>query len=283
MNLPTFLGIGTGRSGTRWLAQALGQHPDIYMYPDEVYFFNKRDIFSTWANGIDWYNNLFDDPVRQRHPHAWGEITPMYLSDPSSPALIHQTIPTVKLICTLRDQAEHHYSFYKLMLNLHPDLFLTNYSFAHYIANYSRVLHMGFYLEHIQEYLKCFAREQILVLLYEDLQADPKKYIQDIFRFLGVNDSFEPPSLKNVINKRDVVIHPKSLEIRNLVAYLQDRKFTKLAEWLKKKNTAYTQSEEFPLRHCMSPLTKSQIFTMYAEHNQQLGAFLGRNLDHWNT
>src|SRR5262245_10806424 len=282
MTLPTFLGIGTGRSGTRWLAQTLGEHPEIYMHPGEVYFFTTRDFLSSWSNGLAWYNALFEEPSRQKQVHQQVEITPMYLSDLSSPQLIHQTIPNIKLICTLREQAEHHYSFYKLMLSLHPDLFLTNYSFAHYLNNYSRVVHMGFYMEHIQHYLQWFSRDQILILLYEDLQEDPKKYIQSIFRFLGVDDSFEPPSLRSVINGRDDIIHPKSLEIRNLVAYLQERNYTKIADWLEKKNTACTPSSEFTPRNRMGEDIRTRIAAMYAEQNQRLGDFLGRNLDYWN-
>ena len=38
----------------------------------------------------------------------------------------------------------------------------------------------------------CFPRDQIHVLLHDDLISDPRTVVRDIFRFVGVDHAFEP-------------------------------------------------------------------------------------------
>jgi hypothetical protein len=47
----------------------------------------------------------------------------------------------------------------------------------------------GFYGRHIQRYLARFPREQMRVVLFEELVADPDGVMQSLFRFLGVDPS----------------------------------------------------------------------------------------------
>ncbi len=57
----------------------------------------------------------------------------------------------------------------------------------------------GFYHRQLEWYLQYFSREQILILLYEDIAAEPYPFIQKIYWFLGVDSSFRPSvALKRV-------------------------------------------------------------------------------------
>jgi len=70
---PNYLVIGAQRCGTTWLAETLGQHPDIYVpRPKEIHFFNHSE---NYAKGIDWYRSRFPGYEGQR---AVGEFTPNY-------------------------------------------------------------------------------------------------------------------------------------------------------------------------------------------------------------
>jgi hypothetical protein len=51
---------------------------------------------------------------------------------------------------------------------------------------------MGLYHAQLKRYFDLFESDQIKVYLYEDFNADPSKVLQDIFRFLGVDDTFVP-------------------------------------------------------------------------------------------
>ena len=56
--LPTFLIIGAQKSATRWLRFNLGLHPDVYVAPSEIEFFNNRNRYNDL--GVSWYRAQFE-------------------------------------------------------------------------------------------------------------------------------------------------------------------------------------------------------------------------------
>jgi hypothetical protein len=65
------------------------------------------------------------------------------------------------------------------------------------LAGWQHIWHytgMGFYHQQLQRYLAECPREQLLVLFHEDLLADAAGTLARICRFIGVDDSFRPPS-----------------------------------------------------------------------------------------
>jgi hypothetical protein len=57
--------------------------------------------------------------------------------------------------------------------------------FWHYVQ-------MGFYAEQLARYFALFERQQILVCLYDDFQADSVQVMKKMYRFLGVQADFVP-------------------------------------------------------------------------------------------
>jgi len=57
-------------------------------------------------------------------------------------------------------------------------------------------LEMGFYAEQVQRYLDHFPREQIGIWLYEKTKTHPREFMREVLEFLGVDNSFEPNTLK---------------------------------------------------------------------------------------
>lgn len=281
--LPTFLGIGPGRSGTRWLCQCLGEHPQVYLHPGEVYFFVKSRPHSTWCNGVDWYEKLFAHHL-QPSIRAWGEITPVYLFDRQADRAIHELIPEVKLICTLRDQSEWAWSCFRLFLAQHPDIFHTGFSFENFLI-WSDIIHLGgFYLEHIRRYLEVFPREQMLILLYDDLQSRPTELLEETFDFLGVDQQFTPPSMRTRINTQPLR-GVRSPIFERISRHLRSPGLPggcRLADLVDRYNATTIPREEFLHRHRLTPAIRTRIAEMCEEHNRQLGEFLGRDLSHWN-
>ena len=51
---------------------------------------------------------------------------------------------------------------------------------------------VGMYAEQLERYRRIFPCQQIRIYLFEDLVRDPIGLAQDAFRYLGVDDSFEP-------------------------------------------------------------------------------------------
>jgi sulfotransferase family protein len=282
MRLPTFLGIGMGRSGTRWLVECLAEHPQVFTYRSEVYFFSQRNYIDTNSQGIDWYKSLFDDSnPKIKH---WGEITPTYIFERTSPELIKKHIPDVKIICTIREQVETLYSLYRLqLLQNYPQLFFTNYSFETHLR-VSWIIEAGFYLEGLSRYMSSFPKENILILLYDDLVTDNEAYLKKVWDFLDVDSSFRPSVLDKRINTSNVIKAPLSLELARLSNNLSQSRYTRLGRRiLNRINVQNVKRSNFPERHKILPEIKHRLATIYSEHNKQLGEFLQRDLSHWNT
>ena len=281
--LPHFIGIGAPRCGTRWLSQCLMEHPEVGIPEDEVYFFStRRMVHSFWSKGLPWYSAFLRRGLKPTSK-VWGEITPLYLYDEDTPSLIRQTVPNVKLICCLRDQSQRAYSWYTLFLRHNPDLINTRFSFKQFLTYSADVYgREGFYLEHIDRYLQFFERESILFLLYDDLIANPSAYVQRVFDFIGVDSSFTPPAVNEQINSMKTIRIPKNEIWDNIATKFTRRGLHAPARWIHSFNAETVGREELPVRHQMSDEIRQRMYHMFADHNQRLGLFLGRDLSHWN-
>ncbi len=284
--LPNFLGIGAGRAGTTWLRACLSEHPEVYVVPNEVYFFTTRRIVhvnatSHFEKGLSWYSSLFEghtDGVKR-----WGEISPSYLYDEEIPRRIYEAMPDVKLICSLRDQSERAYSAYRLFLDLNPDLIPTSFSFMRYLTFHAETYgREGFYLEHIRRYLEYFPRESILILIYDDLQSDPIGYLRQVYEFLEIDISFIPYAANRKINSRNSYEFPKRDLLKAIEVACRSRNLVRLANLIHRHNMIRGTADHLPERHKMTPTIRSMFANLFSEHNKALGEFLDRDLGHWN-
>jgi hypothetical protein len=279
--MPTFVGLGMARSGTRWMAQCLGEHPEVYVPPQEALFFARRRFLVTWRKGLDWYAK-FVEPRDKPSAKAWGEISPIYLADDESPHLIRQHVPHAKLFCSLRDQAGWLYSAYRLFLHFNPQIYETDFSFRTYLVYSPQMFRELLYLEHIRRYQEIFPKDQLLVLLYDDLKAEPEIYIRKIYGFLGVDDTFLPPSVRMTINPMELTIK-RSYSLARFAQRLQGRRVLgRLGKAIESANTVTVPRDALPERHQLTEDVRDEIRQIYADHNKALGEFLGRDLSHWN-
>ena len=207
--LPNYLVIGAPRSGTSWLARNLRTHPQVYLSPEkEIHFFDRH-----YTKGIAWYENLF----KGLEEIAVGEVTPRYLYGEKVPGLIHQVLPDVKLIASLRDPAERAYSHYCYRHKENKKAV----SFEQQIIKNPQLIEECMYAVNLQRYYDLFPKSNILILRYEDIKSGPDEYMRSIFRFLGVDDSFVPPFLTKVVNSsasrsRSKLIHKVSNKLSKL-------------------------------------------------------------------
>ena len=283
MRLPDFIGIGAPRSGTRWLAQILAEHPEIALPPGEVYFFTtRRVVHSFWTRGVEWYSDLL---ARSMNPHAriCGEVTPTYLLDDDTPDLIHQIVPNARLIALLRDQCERAYSWYRFFLKVNPDLYQTDYTFRRFLTYHTEVFgREGFYLEHLQRFLARFPRESFLILLYDDVRADPRAVVKQVYEFLGVDPTFVPASMTKTINRADVTVQ-RSRTVRKIASAIANvGGLTRVNKLLEQVNSVTLQRQQLPWKHRLDPEMRERMHELYADHNRRLGEFLERDLCHWN-
>jgi len=183
--LPTFLLIGAMKSGTTTLQQYLMRHPQVFMCtPKEPNFFNDH-----WHRGVGWYERLF---ARSGTAIARGEASVRYTNfpaDPECPARIASVVPEVRLLFLAREPVERIRSHY-----LHEVAALREHRpFATAMAENPIYLDYSRYAMQLQRYLDHFPREQLLILRAEELFRTPLEVLPEVYRFLGIDPSLEPP------------------------------------------------------------------------------------------
>lgn len=185
-----FIGLGAQKSATSWMFQCLMEHPEIRVGTHkEAHFFNFR-----YQNGYAWYQQQFEFGDWKT-----GEFSTLYLPDANVPARIHAYHPGVKLLVSLRNPVDRAYSQHIHNVRqgrLPPELF----DFAKAVALNPSYLEQGLYATHLRRFLEYFPREQIHVMLYDDVKAAPDRVMEGLYRFLAVDDGFRPQSRGERIN-----------------------------------------------------------------------------------
>ena len=180
---PDFLYVGTSKAGSTWLFNVLARHPDVFLASSKgLYYFDAHV-----DRGEQWYLDHFEGSERFL---ARGEISHSYLSSPEAPERIARLNPDMRLLVCLREPVDRAFSDY---LDLRKNQQYDG-SFEGAVDGYSRLLDRGRYATHLRRYLEVFPREQLLVQLFDDLKADPQRYADDVFEFLGVPSLELPPS-----------------------------------------------------------------------------------------
>jgi hypothetical protein len=192
--LPTFLIIGAAKAGTTSLWKYCDEHPQVFMSRvKECNFFSFGDPeietpgrpprFA--VRTLDEYRHLFDDV---RDEVAIGEASPEYLRSPQAPGRIEALLPGVKIVASLREPASRAYSGY--LMNVRQGREAPNLDGAFQPG--STRLTGGMYFAPLKRYYDLFGRDRIHVCLFDDLVRSPAGVMAALFRFLGVDDTFEP-------------------------------------------------------------------------------------------
>lgn len=270
--LPTFLVIGAQKAGTTWLARNLAQHPDVYLYPREIHYFNHADRH---RRGLGWYRAHFRAASDQQ---AVGEKTPSYLwvtdrtyrtHPPGVHRRVHAALPDARLVAILREPVaravsslRHHVRAGRISPRLDVDELLAG-RYRH-LAEEQGVIDMGRYMRGIDAYLELYPRSQLLVLIYEeDVREDPAGGLRRVCRFLGVppDHRFEDPGAA-------VARHRPSVLGSYLRRHLPATRRLGIPQVLDRWLPAYRSDPR--------PETLERLHRLYAPDNERLYEFLGR-------
>src|SRR3954451_22819855 len=211
MTFPTFLILGAAKAGTTALYYYLRQHPQVGMSR-----IKETNFFALMGRPLDFRGPGDDDYINRFSVTTWegycsqfpedgkaraiGESSPLYLYSPDAPRRIAEALPAAKLVVLLRDPVDRAFSAF---LHLVRDGRETATEFREALRREpSRIADhwehiwqyraMGLYHEQLSRYFETFGREQIRVYLYEELAAGPVDVLQDLFRFLEVDEAFSP-------------------------------------------------------------------------------------------
>ena len=196
--LPDFLILGAQKAGTTALYAYLRWHPEITGPPfKEVSFFDRH-----YARGERWYRAHM--PLRATG--MVGEASPSYVFHPLAPERVARMLPNARLIALLRNPVDRAFSHYQHEVALgreqlsfeealaHEDermrgeverMLRDPTYFSHAWWNYTYAAR-GRYAEQLERWYASFQREQLLVVLTDDLAADTAGTYARVLEFLGV-------------------------------------------------------------------------------------------------
>lgn len=269
--LPTFLIIGSQKSGTSWLHNALAQHPEVVVStPKELQFFNNLGRYS---RGLDWYAEHFHPSDKTR---AIGESTPSFntvdmLEDRPDerrdmvPQRIHDAIPDARLILILRDPVERAVSAYYHFLRkgVWP-----NWPSLSEVGDKRAIVTEGFYDVHLARWFEVFDREQFRIFIYEDVfrdDASRTSMVRDAFEHIGVDASFEASLTGRAINRRMSHFN------------LRTNQLPRVPRGLIRRGVPRRAQDRFDWGIGVSEAERAELRTVFEPHVEQLSVMMGRD------
>jgi hypothetical protein len=288
---PEFFIVGAPRSGTTALYQYLRQHPGVFMpYRKEPVYFGADLPRRLPVLDERGYLRLFA-PAGER---VAGEATVWYLYSEQAPAEIKQFNPQARIIIALRNPAD-------MLASLHSLMVFTSWedieSFEAALDAeadrrqgrrlprnvwWPKALHyrwLGDYAPHVRRWLETFGREQVQIILFDDLQAEPERVYRQTLEFLGVPATFTPdfavvnPSRRaRSIRLQRLMYNPRTLRT---LARLPPRAFHLVWRTFARLNIRYAEREK------LDPAVRARLLAELAPAITELEHLLHRDLSVW--
>lgn len=186
---PNLIVIGAQKSASTFVQELLGCHPDIYVVPGEVPFF-EEEAFAT--SDLDRLYTLFSSP-RARAAKFRVIKRPNYLASPVVPHRVQSVVPDARLIAVLREPVARALSaYFHYMRDGFVPVMSVNDGFMDLLSRgeiqgYPRsreILEFGRYATHLARYFDHIERGRILILRHQDVLKHPQMVVARLAAFL---------------------------------------------------------------------------------------------------
>lgn len=137
-----------------------------------------------------------------------------------------------------------------------------------------RYLRNSDYVADLQRFESTFGRNNLLVLLTEELSANPQHVVQQVAKFLGIKDAFSPAILGTRHNATRV---PPQNRVSKLMANIIAKSPRLTAAPLRRMVSSFSK----PPPQASEAVTEC-LALLYRQHNEQLANYLKRDLRDWN-
>lgn len=278
---PTFIGLGGQKCASSWLYQVFNDHPDAFVStPKELNFFS-----SLYERGCQWYESHFTEAAGRL---AVGEISPSYLPDSDAPARAHAYAPNLRIILALRDPVERAYSnhLHDIRLGYYKG---TDLSFEAGLENNPMYVEQSRYARHLSRWLAFFPMSQVLVVLQEEIRADPVAQARRVYEFLGIAAEHTSDFIGRRANESYL---PKSRSWENFIrsagAMTRRSGFAWLDSLLRRTGaiSALHRGNRLEIRDIVPPAmdaTRARLHATLADDTLRLAQILGRKKLPWKT
>ena len=284
-----FIGVGAAKAGTTWLAKCLEEHPEIAMATiKEVNYFNRGDFYSdnkswNYEKGIEWYESQFPADFENK---VSGEFSVDYLYDENTPELIKNDFPDVKILIVLRTPIERLQSIY--WWRRYTDKVEGAETLEQAIKQNPKYIQNMKYHSYIKKYYDLFSKDNVLILLHDDVKKNPRQVLKKTYSFLDVEPNFKPAVLNKQINnarrsKSDMLALigkiPNAIRSSRLSFLITSIQGTKL---YKKGIDYYVKLSFSKVKYpSLDSGTKKKLIKIFEEDIKKTSNLIERDLAHW--
>ena len=309
MRRPNLFIVGIAKSATTSLYHHLKQHPDIYfpdkdLYPDTLYSLKEPRYFShtyhTYPHTGPGDEKIIDrrtikdlDTYLYYYTKSDGE---KYLGDASADNLYYYETaddifafnPDAKIIISLRNPIDRAYSAYAHMrkgfrenltfekaLMEEENRLEKNYEF---LWAYKKC---GLYYEGVKHYIDVFGRENVHIVLFDDMKSDIKRVLGNICSFLQI-EAYPFPDTDRIHNKSNApkigiktTVYKTLFVDRGLSNRIVKKLFSK--ETRRRIQLRYEQGKQETIKKS----TEEYLLDYYREDIEKLQELLGIDLSRW--
>jgi hypothetical protein len=273
--LPEVIGLGAEKCGTTSLFYYLRAHPEIGVQRrKETMFFAAN-----FHRGLDWYRRQFPAGAKMLFEAHGGNYT-KYPTVPGVAERIAEVLPGARFVYVVRDPVErivsrwiHHYA------NGEEDRDLET-ALAELDGN--RYVVPTLYYAQLERYLRFFPADRFHVFTAEELRDDRRPTLRRLFRFLGVDESFESPEFEvrrhlSSVKRRNTGV---GVRLQRSIGDAVTRRLHGRARHLFKR-IAYTPISRPIPRPEPGPELRRRLREYFAADVRRLEEFTGRRYPDW--
>jgi hypothetical protein len=281
---PNLIIAGSPKCGSSSIFFWLSKHPEICASSvketgfllDSIQGYNSSNNYIT--NGLSGYSAFFSHYGGQK---VLMEATPEYLIQKEIPFKAFKEMDQLpKVLFVFRKPSERIYSaykFHKYTTNRIP----SELTFDDYLKN-SKGMHMveiSYYFKHLQRWINFLGRDKVFVCLFEDLKSNPRKVLENISDWVGIDiaywkdQSFDAKNQTQNINNQ--LLHKLAINVNQLVP-------RGLAERIIKPIYYRINAKRAPDVSDSERLALGQLDELFEEANRSLEALIGLPTTNWN-
>ena len=289
---PNFFLVGSMKSGTTSLQRYLKTHPDIFMTEDPKepsYFLDydqlmdvlpgleKRKIWESEDNYLALFCEAGSCPVIGEASANYARLNRVK----DVPERIATFSPDARILFIARDPIERTISHYWYMVRF----FGENRGMLQAVREDPDYTDTSNYALQLNAWLACFPENRVMFVTMEALRDRPRETMRDIFKWLGVDQTFIPPNLRERANTAPPVVSQvrgfgvlhrfRHSRIWNAVGPRIPGSIRRLARRFSEKEMVREDVDRADVEQYLRPIQLPQT--------QELGQLLGREFPEWTT
>lgn len=272
--LPNFLIVGAQKCGTTTLHDIMCRHPEANMSKiKEINFFTNADKYK---QGLKFYSSFWESKTVCK---IIGESTPSYMVYPDVAEAIRSDLGEIKIVIILRDPIRRAVSQYwdnRRRLNESEtfEQVIDKYLTETYDPNSKGYFSRGVYIKYIEKYWQLFGKDNVHIMLLEQLINQPQIELETLFNFLEISAAPRYLKLPKASNSALIWNNPlyKFLLAHPKYSTLLPKRGKSILFIGRKQPYKYSMPEE----HIVMRLKE-----FYEPWNKRLSEQTGLNLDNW--